>query len=243
MSVWWEHKGSANRSKELPSHHVVIFLRGPEIPFARLTTCLLEKPEMVRHKKPPCRLLMHHFPPLARSLWNVPTHTALTFLFCRVFKLPRVLVKLWEGCFLFFLILCAFEVSGCPLLPNLCLYFLLHSPASEPNPSPACWEDTSGYTQCSRGAPLCFDKISIGPHSTLLPPFRFSCNQPPTANCDSFLMTSARPFVCASIHDLCYLFRLISHKLSFYVTLCPHLLSHSKSLKHLLPLHKQDRNH
>lgn len=201
VSVQWEHKGSANHSKELPSHRVVIFLRGPEIPFACFATCLLEKPELVRHKKPPCRLLMHHFPSLSRFLWNVPTHTSLTFLFCRVFKLPRILVKHWEDCFLFFfLILCAFEVSGCPCSPLFVFTFSFTPPPQSSTPLQLGGHKWLHPVSQRNTALLWQDQHRTAQHTPVpcLPPFPSAATSHPlAANCDSFLMTPTRALMCA----------------------------------------------
>ncbi len=69
-----------NFSKELPCNGVVIFLKRPEIPFARLTTCLLQKLQTLYHRNPPWRLLMcgSFFLSLKHT---APTHTSLTFLY------------------------------------------------------------------------------------------------------------------------------------------------------------------
>lgn len=173
MCVWQKHIESANRKKELPFNGVVIFLRGPEIPFARLTICLLETLRMVYHRNPPWGLLrVHHSLHLSRShsyahIKCVRPHIA-DISFRSVFKLPRVLVKHCKDLFLlFFLISCAYEVSGCPRSP-ICLSSPLHSSASLP--APLCQQaQTSGYTQSPMGAPSAVHRqIRKGHHSVLL---------------------------------------------------------------------------
>lgn len=70
--------------QRIPLHWCGIFFReGLKIPFARLTTCLLEKPKMLYRRNPPWRLLMCLLLPHTYTL-NVPTHTSLTFLLARL---------------------------------------------------------------------------------------------------------------------------------------------------------------
>lgn len=53
---------------------MAVAVRGPEIPFARLTTCLLGKHTMLHHRIQPCRLLVCIFFPLSLS-HNMHTRT------------------------------------------------------------------------------------------------------------------------------------------------------------------------
>lgn len=151
---------------------MVIFLRRPEISFARLTTCLVEKLRIFYHRNPPWRLLMCASFCLAHTHIKCAHPHITDISFQSVFKLPRILVKHCQDPFLLFLLIsCAYRVSGCPhsLLRFSSPLHSLHLCALN-FPFPLCQQkQTSGYTQCPMGAPSALRRlIRIGQHGTLL---------------------------------------------------------------------------